>query len=164
MMKNKYSEKQYIQMTEQRLRSILNMIPIIKSVNLSELVDNNYGDLNYIVHFHKNQKPVVLQIEVKSRGERRFAEQFAENVKQYKNAGHFIFAAPYISEGTAAFLKSKQLSYMDLSGNCCLAMESFFVFIEGSRLDGYNGDEVERRLSNLNRKGFFLESKRNLVG
>ena len=131
MMKKKYSEKQYIQMTEQRLRSILNMIPIIKSVNLSELVDNNYGDLNCMVHFHKNQKPVVLQIEVKSRGERRFAEQFAENVKQYKNAGHFIFAAPYISEGTAAFLKSKQLSYMDLSGNCCLAMESFFVFIEG---------------------------------
>lgn len=118
-------------MTEQRLRSILKMIPIIKSVSFSEFVDNNHGDLNCVVHFRKTQKPLEFQIEVKSRGERRFAEQFAHNVHQYKSAGHFIFAAPYISEETAAFLKSKQLSYMDLSGNCCLAVAPFFVLIEG---------------------------------
>lgn len=131
MMKNNYSEKQYIQMAEQRLYNILKMIPIIKSVSRAEYVENKYCDLNCIIHFHKTKKPVVLQIEVKSRGERRFAEQFAENVQRYKNAGHYIFSAPYISEGTAAFLKSKQLSYMDLSGNCCLAISPFFILIEG---------------------------------
>ena len=131
MMKNNYSAKQYIQMAEQCLYSILKMIPIIKSVERAEFVEKNYGNLSCIVHLHKLHKPLLLQIEVKSRGERRFAEQFAENVQRYKNAGHYIFAAPYISEGTAAFLKSRQLSYIDFSGNCCLTISPFFVFIEG---------------------------------
>lgn len=133
-MKINYSEKQYEQLAEERLVSILQGIPFVSDYKrkLNE-PQHRFGDLRYTVYFKDYYKPVTLVVEVKSRGERRFAEQFVQMVQrvQFENNEHCIFAAPYFSVKTTELLRSKGFDYMDLSGNCRIAIAPFFISIEG---------------------------------
>lgn len=75
----------------------------------------------------------VLLIEVKTPAEPRIVADWVARLPKPRDLpeGHYpILCAPYVSAATAEMLKSRQVGYIDLSGNCWLGLE--FLFLERS--------------------------------
>lgn len=104
---------------------------------MGNLFDNgttksDFGDFYAIVHFENDEEPMHFLIEVKSKGERRYVNQFMHMASQYNNdADYYVFMAPYFSEESAQIMKNEGYSYMDLSGNCYILTKRIILHVSG---------------------------------
>mgnify|MGYP001049332347 CR=1 FL=1 len=133
-MKQFYHKQQLVQLTLERMDALLRDIPFVSDteVILEPRYDSTvYGDLKFTVHFEGDHQPVVLGIDIKARGERRFVTQFIQRRKQWDVPAEIVFVAPYISEDSVALLKENRCSYMDLSGNCFISAAPLFISVQG---------------------------------
>lgn len=124
---------EYVQLAMEKFRNEIQKIPFVSHVEISLLgFQRSFGDFQSLVSFTDNREPVRFVIEVKSNGEKRFANQFAEAAVQHNHGDEcYVFMAPYISDSTAELLYKKGLSYMDLSGNCYLLSRHFVIHFVG---------------------------------
>lgn len=106
-------------------------IPFVSDVELFAINDCDIiGDFAAVLHLEGFYDPVELLVDVKSRGERRFVEQFIQGMASDKHHST-VFAAPYITAKSAKLLKENGCSYMDLSGNCRISKPPLFILMEG---------------------------------
>lgn len=130
-MKQRYTEQQYEQLAREQICSLTKEIPFVSDVEIYPAKHDATGDFTAVVHFEGQQPPVELSIDVKSRGERRFVEQFIQLTERHNRLGEAVLAAPYITEKSANLLKESGCSYMDLSGNCRISAPPLFILMEG---------------------------------
>lgn len=131
-MKQNYMIAQYVQLAKEQFCKIMNDIPFVSDIEIFPVMSQrDFGDFYAVVHFTDQEEPVRFCIEVKSNGEKRFANLFMLMVKQYEEDMCYVFMAPYISEETAGVMKEGRYSYMDLSGNCYLLTRRIFLYVSG---------------------------------
>ena len=131
-MKPKYTERQMVDLGLNQLRDLLYKIPFIENVETNSGISNCPGDFEVKIYRSEKRNPIVFCGEMKTRGERRFAEEFVLKADFYSNEQNpWLFMAPYISPQTAELLKKKGYSYMDLSGNCCIITDMIYISVEG---------------------------------
>lgn len=132
IMKSNLTELQYIKLAKETFARTLASIPFVSDV---EIVDSDskkeFGDFRATVNFTDSDIPQKFFVEVKSNGEKRFAELFMMKEKRETDAC-FLFVAPYISETTAEMLRSNGCSFMDLSGNCHILTRRIIIRIGGN--------------------------------
>jgi len=128
----KYTERQLTDLGLNQLKDILYNIPFVERIDARSNIINFPSDFEITIYLSEDREPITIYGEMKSRGERRFAEEFIQDANPYKNDSQaWLFMAPYISPQTAELLKKKGFSYMDLSGNCYIALNTIFVSVEG---------------------------------
>lgn len=130
-MKHSYSELQYEQLAIERFCKVINQIAFVSDVEVQRTgTQKGYGD--FIVSTHFNDESVQkFGIEVKSNGEKRFANMFMMTASQHRGGMCCVFMAPYISDRTAELLRENGYSYMDLSGNCYILTDRIFISVSG---------------------------------
>lgn len=131
-MKQNFTEAQYVQMARERFCAMLNDIPFVSDIEITLTgLQRGFGDFHAYVHFVDQEEPIRFCVEVKSNGEKRFANLFMKMAGQYNDDGCYVFMAPYISKESAQSLKNGQYSYMDLSGNCYILTRRIFLYVSG---------------------------------
>lgn len=131
-MKQNYTQQQYAQLARERICSLAREISFVSDVELYAVNDcETIGDFTAVLHLEGFCDPVELLVEVKSRGERRFVEQFIQQMTSHGDFYSTVFAAPYITAQSAKLLRESRCSYMDLSGNCCISKTPLFILTEG---------------------------------
>ena len=109
---------------------LLNEVPSISDIEVIPGHSNDFYDYAFQLHYLTGigQK---LYVEVKSRGERRFVEAFMAQMVSHAKPCECVLIAPYLSEQSCALLKEQDYGYMDLSGNCHIAIESIYIHVSG---------------------------------
>lgn len=131
-MKPKLTEAQYVQLAKEAFTELINGIPFVSDIEIINTgIKRGFGDFRAIVHFEDTSDVQDFFVEVKSNGEKRFANHFLIEVKQHKDNACYLFAAPYVSEATAEFLRENQLSFLDLSGNCYILTRRIIIHVAG---------------------------------
>lgn len=112
------------------LCQLLNEVPGISDVEVVPGQSHDFSDYVFRLHFTEGftQK---LFVEIKSRGERRFVEAFMGQMAGHAKPCECVLIAPYLSEQSCALLKEQGYGYMDLSGNCHIAIKSIYIHISG---------------------------------
>lgn len=134
-MKLNYTEKQYVQLAKEKLCQILKEIPFISDIEIipTEGLQREFGDFYAVIHFAETEEAIKFCVEVKSRGERRFVNEFMLTAPQNAAGTVYMFMAPYISEASAEAMRIKKYSYMDLSGNCHIITKRILIHISGKQ-------------------------------
>ncbi len=131
-MKQNLMESQYEQLAKEQFCKIMKDIPFVSDIEIiSTGLQRGFGDFHIIVHFTDQEEPIRFCIEVKSNGERRFANMFMLRAGQQNDDACYVFMAPYISEESAGAMKEGKYSYMDLSGNCHILTPRIFMYVSG---------------------------------
>ena len=131
-MKTQYTERQLIDLGLNQLKDLLYNIPFVKYIEARSDIINSPSDFEVMVYLSNEKEPITIYGEMKTRGERRFAEEFIQDSSPFKSElPSWLLMAPYISPQTAELLKKNGYSYMDLSGNCYIAVETIYVSVEG---------------------------------
>lgn len=131
-MKHNLMETQYEQLAEEQFCKIMNNIPLVSDIEIKRIgLQEGFGDFHIIVYLSDDDKPICFCVEVKSNGEKRFVNLFMSMAAQYKGEECCVFVAPYISEQSAAALKKRNFSYMDLSGNCHILTKRIYIYVSG---------------------------------
>lgn len=117
-MKLKYSEKQYIQMAKENFTKVLAEIPFLYEVDIaSTKTEKDFGSFCVLAKLRSCKEPIRFLVEVKSKGEKRFVQDFIRQANECNKDDCCVFVAPYFSEESTETMRNKQYSYMDLSGN-----------------------------------------------
>lgn len=131
-MKIKLSKLEYEQLAIEKFRKTIEDIPYVLRVEISLVgFQHGFGDFRAIVAFKDNREPAVFAVDVKSNGEKRFANQFIKMASQHNDDVCYVFMAPYISESSAEIISQNNYSYMDLSGNCYILSKYFVIHFAG---------------------------------
>lgn len=131
-MKQNLTEMQYIQIAKETLTHALNKVPFVSDIEIENTgFQCGFGDFHAIVHFSDSDTSQDFFVEVKANGEKRFATMFMKEAQQLNNNACYLFMAPYISEATAEMLRNKNLSFMDLSGNCYILTRRIIFHVSG---------------------------------
>lgn len=132
-MKLQLTEQQLVRHSLDQLCSVLQKIPFVSDIETRMTgVQRGFGDFGLTLHFINDIDPIKMFVEVKARGEKRFASSFILMANQHLDErASYVFMAPYISEQTAEMLKQHHYSYMDLSGNCYIVAGSIYISVEG---------------------------------
>lgn len=154
-MKYNYSEQQFLQLARERIYDLVRNIPFISDIEVIDVLPGpaarTCGDLEATIHFEGDRLPIILWFEIRSRGERKFVEQFIQIRQRCEKPEQLVFVAPYISTESAAFLREKRCSYMDLSGNCFISAEPLFISVQGKSnqflRQTHDRDYLDRRAS-----------------
>lgn len=148
-MKNDFCRPQYEQLAIEQFCRVINQVPFVSDIEVQQTgFQAGYGDYIVSVHFSDSDEIQKFGIEVRTNGEKRFANIFMLVASQYKDLC-CVFMAPYISNATAALLKSAGYSYMDLSGNCYILTRRIILLVSGQP-----NQYIEKKA----RKGYFLKS------
>ena len=132
-MKQNLTEMQYVQIAKETLTHALNKVPFVSDIEIENTgLQRGFGDFHAIVHFSDSDSSQDFFVEVKANGEKRFATMFMKTALQYNNNACYLFMAPYISEATAEMLRDKNLSFMDLSGNCYILTRRIIFHVSGN--------------------------------
>lgn len=127
------TELQYVSLAKEMFTKTISEIPLVSDITINDTgLQRGFGDFRAVVYFSEFNIPQEFYIDVKSRGEKRFAMIFAKQVMQYNNDACYMLMAPYISDTTAELLRSKNLSYMDLCGNCYILTKRMIIRFEGN--------------------------------
>lgn len=133
-MKQNLMKTQYEQLAKEQFCKTINDIPFVSDIEiLSTDSKERFGDFQAIVHFVDQDSPICFLIEVKSNGEKRFANMFMQEAAMYNEEKCLVFMAPYISEESARAMKTRKYSYMDLSGNCYILTRRIFLYVGGQK-------------------------------
>ena len=149
-MKRRLSELQYIQLAKERFTELFCKIPFVSDIEiLNTDVQRGFGDFHATVHFTDDEQIQNFYVEVKSSGEKRFAKLFQTEAKRHRDAGCYVFMAPYISDASAQMIQDYGLSFMDLCGNCYILTRRIMIHVSGQP-----NQYVERR----EKKNYFSKS------
>lgn len=150
LVKFNFSESQYIQLAKEQFCQIISKVPFVSDIEIvNNELQHSFFDFNAIVHFCDNEKPQLFSIMVKSNGEKRFVNMFAENALQYSDYCCCVFMAPYVSDASAENLYNNNLSYIDLSGNCYILSRRIIIHFQGKE-----NKYIEKR----EKKNYFIKS------
>lgn len=123
---------QYEQLAKEQFCKTINNIPFVSDIEMvSTDLQKGFGDFHAIVHFTDQESPMHFWIEVKSNGEKRFANMFMQKAAGHNEEAYLVFMAPYISEESAKAMRDGKYSYMDLSGNCHILTRRIFLYVSG---------------------------------
>ena len=125
-----YSYSRIEQEGREALCRLLNEVPSISDVEVIPGHSNGFYDYAFQLHYLSGIEQ-KLYVEIKSRGERRFVEAFMERMAGHAKPCECVLIAPYLSEQSCALLKEQSYGYMDLSGNCYIAIESIYIHVSG---------------------------------
>lgn len=132
MMKQNLMKAQYEQLAKEQFCKTIKDIPFVSDIEIiSTGLQKGFGDFRAIVHFIDQESPMHFWIEVKSNGEKRFANMFMQIAAQHKDKDCYVFMAPYISEESAKAMRDENYSYMDLSGNCYILTRRIILYVSG---------------------------------
>ena len=147
-MKQDFTLQQYEQIAKEAFGKTMNAIPFVSDVEISGVKSSTkIGDFHATVHFTDEEAPVCFCIEVKSNGEKRYANQFIQRTATKKEGDCFVFMAPYISDESASAMREEHCSYMDLSGNCCILTRRIILYVSGQSNKFINKREKQNYLS-----------------
>ena len=76
----------------------------------------------------------TLVVEAKSSGEPRIARLAAAQLRALINStpsSYGVFVAPYVSEATRRVCREEDIGFIDLCGNCLLALDGVYLSVEG---------------------------------
>lgn len=113
-----------------------------------EIRDNDGPD--FVMEIFTRTGSRLLLVNTRSSGEPRLARQAVNHLLVQQNRWSHacpIFAAPYISEQAAQICQKHQVGYMDLAGNCKIAIDGLFMHTQGRP----NPFTSKRRLKSLTR-------------
>ena len=130
-MKYGYCKNQYERFALDQFCKAVDQITFVSDVEVQPTgLQMGYGD--FIVSVHFNDESVQrFGIDVKSNGEKRFANIFMTVASQYRHKMCCVFMAPYISDATAELLRENGYSYMDLCGNCYILTDRILISVSG---------------------------------
>ena len=134
------TELQYISLAKEMFTKTLSEIPLVSDVTTNDTVQRGFWDFKAVVYFSEYDTPQEFFIDVKSSGEKRFALRFTNQALQQNDDACYMLMAPYISDSTAELLRSNNLSYMDLCGNCYILTKRMVI-----RFEGKSNKYVEKR-------------------
>ena len=133
VVKFQLNEQQLVYYSIDQLCRVLRQIPFVSDIETHMIgLPFDFGDFGLTIHFINDIDPIKMYVEVKTRGEKRFASSFILMANQHLDErACYVFMAPYISEQTAGMLKQHHFSYMDLSGNCHIVAGAIYISVEG---------------------------------
>ena len=104
----------------------------VNEVNL----DPNLGDVRPDIRIALQLREEIRFIiaEVKNNGEPRYARQAVNQILRYRRESqryYGISIAPYISPRAAMICRAEDIGYLDLAGNCHIALDSIYIHKEG---------------------------------
>lgn len=150
LMKHNFVENQYIQLAKEQFCQIMKTVPFVSDIEIIPTgLQRGFGDFYAIVHYSDNNETQRFCIEVKSNGEKRFANMFMMMASQHHDDSCYVFIAPYISEASAKSIYENNLSYIDLSGNCYILSRRIIIHFKGNE-----NKYVEKR----EKKNYFSKS------
>src|SRR5687767_9356904 len=123
-----------------RLRETLANIPSIRLENaVAEPSPGGFDRPDFVVPVRIADEPWLLICEFKRYSELRHVRGAALQLRHWLDSFHRdrrtygVFVAPYVSPEAAAVLRSQQLGFMDLAGNCLLDFDHVHVERSGAR-------------------------------
>lgn len=131
-MKQRLTELQYVQLAKERFSSLFTEIPFVSDIEIINTgFKSDFGDFRAIVYFSDDDSAQDFIVEVKSNGEKRFANLFRmEALQHHDNICHMLIA-PFISEASSKLLRDNKLSFLDLCGNCYVLTRRMVIQISG---------------------------------
>ena len=129
-MKQVYTESQMSAITEEQFCNTVKTIPDVNDIEKLPCYAQTNCDMAFSVHFSDGYE-IRFALDVKMNGERRYAREFINKCNANKDDSRYVFVAPYISKDSGKLIFENGLSYMDLSGNCELVCERFYICVEG---------------------------------
>lgn len=128
----KLTELEYQQLAIEQFCKLMKDIPFVLDVEITLTgLQRGFGDFWAVVSFEDNREPIKFAVEVKSNGEKRFANLFVKMAAQHNDDVHYVFMAPYISDQSAEIIIQNNFSYIDLSGNCYIQSRYFVIHFAG---------------------------------
>lgn len=126
-------ELELIEQLPQALYACLENVPetSIEATERERLLANGTrADLVASLCIRGRQRAIV--IEAKASGQPKRAREAADQLKRLLldanlKGAYPVFAAPYISPASAAICRESQIGYLDLVGNCRLALDGVYV-------------------------------------
>lgn len=115
---------------ESALRKILDSVPFINRVEVEHRSPEHGFDL--IAAVHTGDKSYNLVLDVRSNGQPRMVRSAIAvwqswHLREKLRNGHFVFAAPYVSESSREICREAGIGYLDFSGNCLLSFDQIFI-------------------------------------
>lgn len=107
---------------------LIDGLKVIDVEDNPNVTDNMRPDIIAMVKIGRTTRDLI--IEVKSKGEPRFAKMAIQQLKEYNNIfpnGYPVFAAPYISKSSREICKQEGVGYIDLVGNVYLRFSSVLI-------------------------------------
>lgn len=89
---------------------------------------------DFTIKIRTPEGELVLLGEFRTSGQPRLAREVSGHLRRYRDmhpGAYGIFMAPYISERAAEICRQEGIGYIDLAGNCRLALDRVYIRIEG---------------------------------
>lgn len=133
-MKYFHNEYQLMIIAKEELKKLLQHIPSVVKIIDREVVPQQRPYSDFVIEIVTEYKTIIMNIEVKSRGEKRFICEYVSRVNNHRMADeYYMLVAPYISEESAELLKSNGINYFDLSGNCFISADMIYISVQGKQ-------------------------------
>ncbi|MBR6934488.1 MAG: hypothetical protein IKH41_03295 [Clostridia bacterium] len=131
-MKQGLTDLQYEQLAKEAFTKLMSSIPFVSDIEIIKTgLQRGFGDFRAVVHFTDSKAVQDFYVEVKSNGEKRYANIFCMEAKQHIDDLCYLFMAPYVSESTSEYLRENNLSFLDLSGNCFILTRRMIIHVSG---------------------------------
>lgn len=131
-MKKNFTGNQYEQLAKEQFCQVLNEIPFVSDIEIIVPKQRGVaGDFYAIVHYSDTKETERFCVEVKSNGEKRFANLFVQQSAKQNDDFCYVFMAPYISKESADSIIENRYSFMDLSGNCYILTKRIILHFQG---------------------------------
>jgi hypothetical protein len=129
MLKSPVSMKELEHDAAAALRQILGEVPTIHDLTV-ELEPLDSG-IDFIAHFDMGGRPRSMYCEVKSSGQPRYVRSAVHQLRLAIDQGDpsavAVLVAPYLSEEARALCREHNVSFLDLQGNCRIALDTLFI-------------------------------------
>lgn len=131
-MKEILNEHQLIIIAKDEIEKLFKTIPSLSNVIIKSNKGIQGDSFDLIVSFNIKETFFTLYVETKMRGEKRFVQNYIEEIKHRNIEANYMFIAPFISVDSAEMLKACGINYMDLSGNCYLSIDGVYISVQGN--------------------------------
>jgi hypothetical protein len=131
MLKVDHSEREIQAEAGEALKRILAQTPIIQNLDIE--IEPTGQTVDLVAHFEVGGRPYALLAEVEGSGQPRHVRaaihklSFARDRINPGTRPAAIVIAPYLSEGSRALCQELDVGYLDLEGNCRIALDSVFI-------------------------------------
>ena len=125
-----------------RLEATLREAPFLSRATIRRESSDRAG-MDLILTVRSGSVNRRLICDVKSSGQPRIAREACRSLQEYvrsRNRDYPVFIAPYIGATAAAICDQYQVGYLDLAGNCRLAVDQVYI-----RREGFPNPSVQRR-------------------
>lgn len=132
IMKEINNERQLLVTAKEEIYKLFRSIPLVSDVEIKDSsVASDTILSDFVIRITTEYSEIKLNAEIKMRGEKRFVYDYVDHVNKFANEAINIFIAPYVSEESAELLKANGINYMDLSGNCFVAVDVIYISVQG---------------------------------